>query len=53
LSHIAAVDGIYHVTRAFEAKDIEHVEGDVDPVRDFEIIRGELLAKDSRRWRPK
>jgi obg-like ATPase 1 len=46
LSHIAAVDGIFHVTRAFEAKDIEHVEGDVDPVRDFDIIKTELVKKD-------
>jgi obg-like ATPase 1 len=46
LSHIAAVDGIYHVTRAFEDKEIEHVEGDVNPVRDFEIIKGELVKKD-------
>mmetsp|Transcript_38229 Transcript_38229/g.75257 ORF Transcript_38229/g.75257 Transcript_38229/m.75257 type:complete len:390 (+) Transcript_38229:33-1202(+) len=46
LSNIQAVDAIYHVARAFVDKDIEHVEGDVNPVRDFEIIRGELLAKD-------
>jgi len=46
LSHIQAVDAIYHVTRAFVKKDIEHVEGNVDPVRDFEIIRGELAKKD-------
>lgn len=46
LSHIQAVDAIYHVTRAFVKKDVEHVEGNVDPCRDFEIIRGELLAKD-------
>jgi len=46
LSHIQAVDAIYHVTRAFIKKDVEHVEGSVDPVRDFKIIRGELLAKD-------
>jgi len=46
LSNIQAVDAIYHLTRAFVDKDIEHVEGNVDPVRDFEIIRGELIAKD-------
>jgi obg-like ATPase 1 len=46
LSNIQAVDAIYHVTRAFADKDIEHVEGSVEPCRDFEIIRGELLAKD-------
>jgi ribosome-binding ATPase YchF (GTP1/OBG family) len=40
------VDAIYHVTRAFINKDIEHVEGDVNPCRDFDIIRGELRLKD-------
>jgi obg-like ATPase 1 len=49
LSHIQAVDAIYHVTRAFIAKEIEHVEGTVDPIRDFQIIRSELIAKD-KQW---
>jgi obg-like ATPase 1 len=49
LSHIQAVDAIFHVTRAFIAKEIEHVEGTVDPIRDFQIIRGELIAKD-KQW---
>jgi obg-like ATPase 1 len=46
LSHIAAVDGIFHVTRVFEDEGIAHVEGGVDPVRDLEIICDELRAKD-------
>jgi len=46
LSNIQAVDAIFHLTRAFVQKDIEHVEGSVDPVRDFKIIIGELIAKD-------
>jgi obg-like ATPase 1 len=46
LSHIAAVDGIYHVVRAFDNEEIIHEEGDVDPVRDMDIIHGELIAKD-------
>jgi obg-like ATPase 1 len=46
LSHIAAVDAIYHVTRVFEDDDVTHVEGDVNPVRDLEIIHNELLLKD-------
>lgn len=46
LSHIAAVDGIYHVVRGFEDPEIIHEEGDVDPIRDMEIIHGELIAKD-------
>lgn len=46
LSHISAVDGIYHVLRAFPDEDIMHNEGDIDPIRDIEIINGELRAKD-------
>jgi len=46
LSNISATDAIFHVCRAFTDKEIEHVEGDVDPTRDFEIITGELMAKD-------
>jgi hypothetical protein len=33
LSHIRAVDGIFHVVRIFESGDITHVEGALDPVR--------------------
>lgn len=47
LSNIQAVDGIYHVVRAFDDEDIQHFEGDVDPVRDMEIIQGELMTKDT------
>ena len=46
LSHIAAVDGIYHVVRAFENAEIIHEEGEVEPCRDMDIIYGELIAKD-------
>lgn len=46
LSNIQAVDAIYHCVRAFKDKDIQHVEGDVNPVRDMEIISSELRKKD-------
>lgn len=46
LSHIASVDGIYHVVRAFPNEEVIHEEGDIDPIRDIEIINGELIAKD-------
>ncbi|KAF2075636.1 hypothetical protein CYY_003059 [Polysphondylium violaceum] len=46
LSHIQAVDGIYHMIRVFEDSDITHVEDSVDPVRDLEIISEELILKD-------
>jgi len=32
--------------RAFDNADIIHEEGEVDPLRDMEIIVGELIAKD-------
>nr|WCZ58676.1 Obg-like ATPase 1 [Seculamonas ecuadoriensis] len=46
LSHIQAVDGIIHLVRGFDDPDVVHVENSVDPIRDLEIIHGELLAKD-------
>ncbi|KAK1309016.1 hypothetical protein QJS10_CPA09g00734 [Acorus calamus] len=46
LSHIRAVDGIFHVLRAFEDPDIIHVDDTVDPVRDLEVIGEELRLKD-------
>ncbi|KZV39532.1 putative LRR receptor-like serine/threonine-protein kinase [Dorcoceras hygrometricum] len=46
LSHIRAVDGIFHVLRAFEDSDIIHVDDSVDPVRDLEVISSELRLKD-------
>jgi len=47
LSHISAVDGIYHVVRVFEGDDVIHVEGSVDAIRDLEIISTELRLKDT------
>ena len=46
LSHIREVDAIVEVVRCFENKDITHVEGSVDPVRDIEIINVELILSD-------
>lgn len=43
LSHIQAVDGIYHVVRAFTNEEVMHNEGDVNPIRDMEIITNELF----------
>ncbi len=46
LAHIREADAIAQVLRCFEAEDITHVEGTVDPVRDCEIIQTELLLAD-------
>lgn len=49
LSNIQAVDGLFQVCRAFSDSDVTHVEGEVDPVRDLEIIFNELRLKDLER----
>ncbi len=46
LSHIREVDAICEVVRCFENKEITHVEGSVDPLRDVEIINLELALAD-------
>jgi len=46
LSNIDSCDAIFHMLRVFEDDDITHVEGDVNPVRDIEIINDELRLKD-------
>ena len=47
LGHIRSVDAIAHVVRCFESKDITHVEGNVDPIRDIDIIESELIFCDN------
>lgn len=46
LSHIREVDAIVEVVRCFENTDIIHVEGQIDPIRDIEIINLELAISD-------
>ena len=46
LSHVRAVDGIFQVVRGFDDAEVIHVEGDVNPLRDMEIIQTELRLKD-------
>lgn len=47
LSHIQAVDGLYHVVRAFDNPEVVHVDDSIDPIRDMETIMYELCRKDS------
>uniref|UniRef100_H2Z0M6 Obg-like ATPase 1 n=1 Tax=Ciona savignyi TaxID=51511 RepID=H2Z0M6_CIOSA len=49
LSHISGCDAIFHMTRAFDDAEVFHIEGDVNPVRDLEIIQEELRLKDVER----
>ena len=46
LSHIRETDAICEVVRCFNDKEITHVEGNVDPIRDVEIINLELALAD-------
>ncbi len=46
LSHIRETDAIVEVVRCFLDKEITHVEGTVDPIRDIEIINCELIMSD-------
>ena len=46
LSHIREVDAIVEVVRCFDDSSIIHVENNVDPIRDIEIIEVELILAD-------
>lgn len=46
LGNIRETDAIIHVLRCFENSNITHVDGNVNPVRDKEIIDTELQLKD-------
>lgn len=46
LSEVRNVDALIHVIRTFDNDSIPHVEGDINPVRDFETINDELLFSD-------
>ena len=47
LGHIGESDAIAHVVRCFEDEDVSHVEGDLDPLRDIEIVEAELILADN------
>lgn len=46
LANIREVDMIVHVVRSFANKDIVHVDGSIDPMRDVEVIELELAMAD-------
>lgn len=46
LANIREVDAIAHVVRCFKSEEIIHVEGEVNPQRDIEIIELELIMAD-------
>ncbi|HUY54322.1 MAG TPA: redox-regulated ATPase YchF [Candidatus Nanopelagicaceae bacterium] len=46
LGHVRAADAIAFVLRSFSASEVGHVEGQVDPIRDLEILELELGLAD-------
>ena len=46
LTQISQMDALAHVIRSFQAADVAHVEGNLDPLRDMEIVETEILLKD-------
>ena len=46
LSHIRSVDALLHVVRIFKNENITHVQGNIDPLRDIQLIETELLLAD-------
>lgn len=51
LSNIQATDAIFHLVRLFGQppnREVIHVEGSINPVRDMEIISEELLLRDKK-----
>jgi GTP-binding protein YchF len=46
LGHIRNVDAVAHVVRCFEAENVVHVYASIDPRRDIEIVRMELILAD-------
>lgn len=46
LGHIREVDALAHVVRLFTDRDVAHTLGEVDPLRDVEIVDLELILAD-------
>ena len=46
LANIKEVDAIAHIVRCFSDKNISHINGEIDPIKDIEIINTELLLAD-------
>lgn len=46
LGHIREVDLILHLIRKFENPQVGHIQGDINPKGDLEIVNTELILKD-------
>lgn len=49
LSNIREVDAILHTVRFFDDADITHVSGEIEPIKDMEVINLELMLSDLER----
>ena len=46
LAHLRECDALLHIVRCFKNENIAHVEGEINPKRDIEIVKEELILKD-------
>ena len=46
LAQVRECDALVHLIRVFQNPEVAHLEGEIDPLRDFEIIQNELGYKD-------
>ena len=46
LSHIREVDAIIHLVRCFESDKITHVNSEINPINDLEVIKTEIILSD-------
>jgi GTP-binding protein YchF len=46
LSHIRGVDALVHLVRCFRDEKVVNVMGDINPVRDIEVVNTELMLAD-------
>jgi|TARA_B110000881_G_C18577665_1_gene519691 GTP-binding protein YchF len=46
LSHIREVDAIVHLVRCFDSEKITHVNSEINPLNDLEIIETEIMLAD-------
>jgi GTP-binding protein YchF len=49
LHHVREANVLAHVLRCFRNQNVSHIQGDIDPVRDLEIVEIELFLADIER----
>lgn len=46
LAHLRETDALLHIVRCFQNENIAHVDGEINPQRDVETVKSELILKD-------